>query len=258
MKKVSKKVIVALLLLNAASCILFRFVAGGRPNIVRYREISDGKMTYIIAGNMGQADEASAQIVDDIIGGVTFVNYGNFGYSPSKFIKAVENDISTLPHDTQVTLVAISLGNQVAQTVSNRLQCPLYAVNPCMGASSPNSAMKVVCVGIAIVGTPVEFGLGWLSCIPFSSNPPTRDYSLATLIDQFRSICVFSTGHPTNPALTKVVISNDDELLDNAAVEEFFAGCEVVRINAKHGSINNYPDAYRTALGQLGLIEGKG
>jgi len=246
--------------MNILSCIAFRAICVldyGKPNMICYRETTDNRMTYIIAGNMGQADEASAKIVDDIVGGITFVNFSNVGYQPNQFVNYIMRDRRALPEGTEVTFVAISLGNQVGQFISNRTSDTLYAINPCMGTKFLNTPMKAACISASVVGELLNVALGWLSFVPvfnLADSPPTHDYSLETLINQFSAIWLLPAACPDNPDLTKVVISNQDELLNNAVIEEFFAGCEIVRIEAKHGSINNYPEEYRAALIELGLF----
>lgn len=250
-------IVSVLLILNVISCVIFRFVAGGYPDIIHYRELSGGKMTYVIAGNLGQADEASAMIADDIVGGVTFVNFSSFGYSPSLFRQRIQKDMDTYPEGTEFAVVAISLGNQVAQELAHTDGVIHYAINPCVGVRFLNPTMKVACVALAIVGTPVEIALGWLAYVPIfnvMNQPPTRNYSVATLIGQFRAIC-FGVNSMIRTRLTGVVVSKQDELLDNSVVRSYYKGCQIVEIDAKHGSINNYPEAYRDALRELGLFD---
>ena len=253
-----KMIVLALLVANIISFLVFMVVAGGYPDLVCYRKTTNNRMVYIVAGNLGQADEASAKIVDDIVGGITFVNFSNYGYSPSRFTQRILEDIVKLPPDTEVVLVAISLGNGPALRVSNYLDAPLYAINPCLGVDFLNKPMKTACISLAVVGTPLQIGLGWLSYIPIfnlAAQPPTRDYSIATLIDQFRAIWVFESARPNNSELARVVISDQDELLENSVISKFFADSQIIEIDARHGSISNYPEAYRTALHELGLFD---
>jgi hypothetical protein len=242
-------------LFNAVSFFLFTWVMGGNPELVRYRSLSEGRMTYVVAGNLGQADEAVAAIVDEIQGGVTFVKFRNTGYHANRFVGSVVLDMRDLPEGTKVNVMGISLGCQPAQDIARRTDAVFYAINPCMNADFLKPEWKTACYGTVIVGTPVKVALGWLSIVPvfnLAGNLPMHNYSVATLVEQLSEVAFYDAGPADVRA--RVVISDEDELLKREVIEEYFAGAELRIVQATHASINTYPDEYRVALADLGLF----
>jgi predicted esterase YcpF (UPF0227 family) len=227
----------------------------GQPEIARLTNSpNSNRYTYIIAGFLGQADEALRALANLIEGNVIFLNYTNFSYSPRAFIQTVIDDKSR-PADAKITIIGISIGDQVAVTAADLLKAQHIAINPCLNIKTlSNPALRASIKYLFPLADTLRYFLGWLSIIPFSIKraSPIRSYSLATLVDQLRTMAHFdAVGTPDS----FVIISRYDKLLNNKEIKRQFAPhATYFSIDADHASANLYPGTYASALKDAGLI----
>ena len=246
------KILLSVLLLNSFTFILFSIWSPniGAPQLITYREANSDNVTIIIAGNLNNARNVAGHLADSIPGTIIAANFQSTGYRPQKFVQAIERLIRTFPPDTNVQLIAVSLGTQPAQTIANHTGVPLYALNPCMNAKFLQPGWRNACYATYIIGTPLKYALGWVSFVPiipmFSKLPDHENYSIATLVEQYRAIIRYQTEKPTN---TSVIISDQDEILINSEIEKYFSGCPTEHIDTQHG--RTYLPAYSEALRKL-------
>jgi hypothetical protein len=76
--------------------------------------------------------------MDELIGGVRFVNFTRIGYSVQDAIDAIKADIATLPKGTTVNLVGISMaaqpmGEVFKEYLDSDVKVRLVGINPCPG-----------------------------------------------------------------------------------------------------------------------------
>ena len=226
-------------------------IGGPNPDtlITDTRE-DETSVAYIIAGNSDQPSRViQGKILEYLKGNfnkIIFLNYSWHGYDPNKFIQYAVDDIAALPEDTKITIYGISQGAQPAIAICNLTGAKLVLINPSTGLKSLQSGWKIGC----IAGDIVFSAAGWFGYLPIFDKiePNAQGYGLVTFRDQCRAVWSFKTKQPNNPELVEIIISTEDELLDNNSVIKNFQGYKIIVIETKHADLIGSQDEYLNAI----------
>lgn len=160
----------------------------------------------------------------------------------------------------EINVIGISMGAVAAAKAAKFLQTSfadrqiqLFLLDPCMGSDQiqlvelPGTVMR----GLSSAITLASYALGGLSFIPVA-----RGHSLANIQGEIATSV--QKVEPFNEQLlpmTKVVISNQDWLVDSAQVAAYFQDCaEIDVIEASHADFIADHDAWLAVLKKQGLF----
>lgn len=248
------KVILGALLINAITFIIARCWWGLRGSLAATLEAhindpNDKTMTYLIAGNLNQADTAFKFMEPFFGSNYTFVQFSTKGWSAQATAERIAQDIQENGYQAQI--FTISLGDHVARYLEQELgnAIKIYAINPCPNRSVLQKPWGTILKYVAPFAEILCHSLGWVSYLPivpsFGGN-----YSPILLIDQFR--CIYYDDPPRKSSHTYgVICSNGDTFLDNATIEKFYLNAEIEHIDAGHSDIVDNADLYYNAISNL-------
>lgn len=189
-------------------------------------------MIFLIAGNLNQA-VAAFEFMEPLLTGrdYTFVQYRALGWSAKDTARAITQKAS----GQKITVFTISVGDHVARHLEtmtwNGLE--IYAINPCPDRKSLRPSLRLALTVVAPILEVFCHLIGWLSIIPIIPTPDAP-YSLMLLADQYFALAFERTpkaiGHTE-----AVLISLNDELLDNCYLQWKFKKTRKIAIETRHG-----------------------
>lgn len=236
-----------LLLLNVITSYVFRELYLRKVSTVtQLRKSSiDGKNFYLMAG-MNNQPEVGFKFLTEWIpekDGIYLLRYNNVGFKPDYFSKNLKKNLKK-----NSVLCAISVGEQVMAEVGGN-EIIRVAVNPCVSSSTlKDEIRKKLIVGAPIVMLMVR-ATGWLAFLPILPADAGR-YSLSLLSDQLMAIA-FGEICPRECLCQKVILSKEDEFLDNEKIQEIYEG-EILWINTKHARTSGeYSSEYLEAFKKI-------
>lgn len=253
----------AIMILNALSFCVMRIYwyateqCGAELEVARPAE--DGEvMYYVVAGCVNQPQSAFDFLMDNLDGGVTFVNYQSTrGCSIRTIAKQVIADAEK--HHYQTRVIGISIGDYVSRRVEDAIPGTLtVGINP-----EPNSSILRPWANVAtkvgsVLAEGVSVAAGWLSVIPWY-NGCDNYFSLAFIADQFRDIgFTYSTPHAIDGTVGVIISerpnkTEGDEFLRNSSIKEYFDGIPIVSAKASHGNTVDMADEFMKAWQSLDL-----
>lgn len=267
-------VLIALWLVNVASFVMIVRVKEAKRagTLICLREDAHSEVVnYLIAGLLNQPDVAFYDFLEDFEGSVVAVNFLRTGWEPQLMAELIQED-SRSRQAGEIRIWSLSVGDQAARFVeSMMLGVKTVAVNPCTTPQCLQERFQGYGQLAKILQGICEYGLGWLSLLPVipmsgvDSAAPTRNwkYSPMLLVDQL--VAITCGGQPLGTYQADfVVLSEDDQFLDNGAVRDLFtvasrvyhktapAFCE---IKADHCGTVVYAEAYREAFRESGLMK---
>lgn len=268
MRKIILIVLIVLALINCLSFVTVRIALYLRDGFEAKLEremkgLEVDTMTYLIAGNLNQAQTAFQFLTPELHGDVTYVQFQMMGWNANDAAKQIVRDVKarSLSH---VYVYTISLGDHVGRYLEMYLgdSCDLeiIAINPCTDVSFVRQPLRTVLqVGAPIFET-LCHGLGWLSAIPFI---PTwgDNYSLILLADQYWSIAydrpIESAEHTIGVICSQPSDDDNDGLLENAAIRDYFRDdtnnteiC-IITIKTGHSTMADHGDEYLAGVRQI-------
>lgn len=252
--KSRKKIIVRLALVNAITFTIARIWWGSQGELAATLEahISDSEdktMTYLIAGNLNQADTAFEFMESEFGPNYTFVQFSPKGWSAKATAKAIAKDIQA--HGYHGRVFTISLGDHVAryleQALGNAIE--VYAINPCSGREVLQSPWGTVLRYATLPAEALCHALGWISCLPIIPSWGGQ-YSPMLLVDQYWSIYYDSPPMITSHTYG-VICSEQDAFLDNNVIDKNYPDAEIEYIDAGHSDIVNCAEKYHIAICNL-------
>lgn len=261
MRKGLKRLIVALLILNSLSFCVARAYwyhsgeVGTRLETWRLADDSE-VMNYLVAGCVNQPRSAYDFLLDELEGGVTFVNYqATRGCSMRTIAKQVIADAER--HNYQARVIGISIGDYIGRRVEDALPgTESVGINPEPEASILRPwARGATCAGSVLAET-LTVPVGWLSVIPWY-NGCDNHFSLAFIADQFRDIGLIVNTPKATDGVKGIIISErpgkaeGDEFLKNSAIREYFPGVPVAQARTGHGNTVDGADEFLRAWKEL-------
>lgn len=234
---------------------IIRFLALTEPTIYTVEPIGNDKSRYFLfAGMMNQPDKAFC-FMDDLQGELNYVMYSNFGFSPNLMAKGVSCYINELESDEMPILIGISLGDQVvAELLDDNVmgflpEKKVYAINPCTGKEFlvEEEAKKISWARVPLRGFAILLGpLSFIPIIPSDGG----FMSFRLLADQ-----IYYLGSPMKLSFKNtrdgVILSTEDEYLDNSTIMQKFSGAKIEFVDCKHGRTMDRMDLYRVAFDKI-------
>lgn len=240
-RRVGRKMILAALLINAFSCAVVRgqwhATGGTGANLVVVKPAGESNtMNYYVAGCVNQPEAAFEFMVNDLDGGVTYVNYhATRGCNMKTIADQVIADAKERKY-TKVRVIGISVGDYVGRWAEQELDnVETIAINPEPSAILLQPWAKTASFWGGHAANVVSYGLGWISLIPFYPTVGGR-FSLAFIAEQFCEIgSVNDAPHAVEHTLG-VINSTDDQFLDNEEIEGYFYEVPVEYAESDHGN----------------------
>lgn len=248
------KVILGAILLNAITFVVARVWWSLRGELAATLEThigdpEDVTMTYLIAGNLNQADTAFKFMESELGSNYTFVQFNTKGWSAKATAKLIAKDIRD--HGYYGRIFTISLGDHVARYLEQELgrKIEVYAINPCPNRDALQSPFRTVLRFATPFAETLCHTLGWVSYLPIVPAFGGK-YSLALLIDQYWNI--YYDYPPLGASQTYgVICSTEDSFLDNDELGCFYLDANIEYVNAGHSDIVNSADQYNSAIRSL-------
>ena len=211
---------------------------------------------YMIAGILNQP-EAAFEFAKPYFSGKrqVYLQFKSIGWDARSTANAILHD-AELNGDTASIICTISASEHVANylhatdTVSTEFN--FVSVNPCPTRAAVQKQWRWMLVAGAPLFEGVCHALGWLSVIPIIPTPG-GNYSLILLADQFWTVTYDEAVIPPQVVASKVIISSEDELLDNDYLCDYLTGAEIVEISTHHGDTIGAAEYYAKGLEALGF-----
>ncbi len=252
-----RKVLKRIFWINCLSFLALRLVAPAAGELKVEREVDgtksrDGRtiMNYLIGGCYNQADTAFDFLLGEIKGGITFVNFSQYGWKPKNMAQLIIRDAEQKGY--AVRLLTISMGDQVARYVEQAMgdQCEICAINPCSSVAFLKPPLKL---GISFVAAPAILAAsvvaGWLADIPFLPTG-VAPYSIALTSSQYVAMA-YNTPPTVSKATKWVIVSTKDDYVQQGVTEKFFTNAKIVKIDTSHIDQHANGELYRQAYRQL-------
>ncbi len=212
--------LVVILLINIISCFIVRkFIHRGRMNILNFKP-SDGQpkdRSVLIAGMMNQPHKAFELLSNVRTEQMIYCNFSVLGWNARNSAKQIDkcDDLINVP----LRVFAISVGEKVAQEMS--LCNQIVSINPCPHPSVLQKKLRIVLPPVAVLLQLLVFFLGWIAVLPVIPADDTP-YSIALLADQLWEISMNRKTYPHNKGITSLILSRNDEFLDNEKIKKFY------------------------------------
>lgn len=262
------KILFAVWLVNVTTFCMFRARNSnyGATIIPLKEDPHSNIVNYVIAGMLNQADTAFYAFMNDLEGNVVAVNFLASGWRPAAMNTAIRSDIEARTNRTEISEVriwAISVGDQVARYLAVappfQIRTRTVAINPCTTQQCLKPDLQNMGMVAKVLRGVCEYGLGWVSLVPClnmsgtDTKAPNRGwkYTPMLLADQLVAI---TNGVPltfTQYRADFVVLSTQDQFLDNTAIREVFAAVpeeQILTIETDHSGTAVYEAQYREAI----------
>lgn len=243
------KIIVVLLyllaLVNIASYTFYRVKHHGKAHLIVKNPAEKGsRMTYCIPGIKSNTADAfkfteSTTVHEDslIPGGVTYVNYDDFGFDAKTIASEIIRDIKK--NHYQPYIVCISVGDQVARYVEDKIKnLSIITINP---ITNDECLKFKVQIRLRFKQAIANFFLalsGWLGYLKLVRTGYKTRRSLSLNNDMQN--CIIGSHLEVGKTATKgLIFSHHDEYLDNAIVYDIFSyvnGIETTMVDTEHAN----------------------
>lgn len=218
------------------------------------------KMYYLVAGCVNQPEPAFDFLLDELDGGITYVNYDPVrGCNIATIAEQVIADAKR--HSYQPRVIGISIGDYVARQVEDAIPgAKSVGINPEPKSSILRPWANLSTKVGSIIAEAASTALGWLSIIPWYNGCGNR-FSLAFIADQFQDIgFTYNTPHTTTGTVGVIISerpgkAEGDEFLENSSIKEYFDGVQIVEAKASHGNTVDMADKYLEAWKKLDLSD---
>jgi hypothetical protein len=243
------KIIIWVLILNFVTCLFARLKQGGR--FVYDRKVFpdyNGKMIFI-AGLLDQPDHNYEGMSMPYLRGGN-LRFSLFGFNPKNSGEQLTK--ITRPKDY---IVGASIGcKAILYSVTCRNK--RVFINPATHSIAFIAKYQTMSQFLSPIAELISYALGWLSILPVITTKNNAKYSFALLADQF-FWCYY--GDPTYDQMkmldrTGVIISTDDEYLENDVVKSIYSEAkDVVSISTRHAFFSNpfACEEYQNAINKL-------
>ena len=247
-------ILIGMAIVNFASFVFMRprWRANGRLGGELVPHIGDPNsklMDYVVAGNANQGWAAFGFMRSKLHSNYTYVNYSTVGWEVTTMVEKIATDIKE--HNYKARIFTISVGDHVARYLENdgSLDVTAYAINPCPNCWSVKWYLMVLLFVFAPIFCLICYGLGWLSIIPFIPTVGGK-YSLMLLADQYLTI-VYDLPPNATTKTAGIVLSKNDQLLNNDAIKQTFSKLKPEYVDAAHGDTVGAGSEYLRAVEKL-------
>lgn len=268
MLKVALNVLLILVGINCLSFVVARlwwYLHGTLAAKLVVRESTSqsrtGKSAFLIAGTLNQA-EAAFEFAKPYVADrrQVYLQFKMIGWDAYATAEAIARDLVE-SGDVLSTIYTISVGEHVAYHLRNlqnsgepSTRLNFISINPCPTRDAVQKRWR----WMLVAGTPVFelvcHALGWISIVPVIPTAGGK-FSLMTLADQFWATTYDDVSHMPIPTVSKVVLSSEDELLDNDFLREYLQNAEIVLIPTHHGDTIGAAEHYIEAMEKLELSD---
>ena len=254
-----KKMLTYLLALNALTFCVARYgfwehqgKVGAVLEVIKPAGES-GIMNYYVAGCVNQPKAAFEFMVNDLEGGVTYVNYVNRGCDMKMIAEQVIADARE--HGYKARVIGISIGDYVSRWAEHEIGAETIAINPEPDASLLQPWARYASVAGGAVAKLGAAACGWASLIPFYPSVGGK-HSLSFIADQFYGIGTANDAPHSTERTLGVINSDEDQFLDNVEIERYFEGVPVEYAESDHGNTVDKAPAYIEAWSALRAVIG--
>lgn len=247
-KGVKKMVIITILVVNFITCLIARLIQGGRFTYDRSESPDyNGKM-ILIAGMLSQP-ESAYRFIEMPYGGKMYLNFSVFGYNP----KTSGKQLASLTK-SQDYVIGVSVGCK-SIIFSHRPMVRRVLVNPMTHSIILKPKYQMLIQYLSPLAEVASYAIGWLAIIPFIKSDTGNYYSIALLVDQLYWM-YYGDPHFNDLGLlnnTGVVISTEDEFLENDIIKGIYGGAMFEETETRHGHLANphVADQYNEAINSL-------
>lgn len=265
-------IIFCILILNLMSAAFFReyYLHKKSANLISYvrqytDDTNDKKYVtnyYLVAGFMNQATSAFT-FLDKALEhdcNLYYVNYSNFGYDPESYAIAIHEkcqEVTKLQFSEKKIVkniaVSISLGDQAISQVEPMMNDAI-AINPCTYRKFLQGKYRIAIATTRPFLIVTKYLLGWLGFIPLVEVDHNR-FSVTLIIDQLLAMVDHAPTEGMNDYLRnrKIILSEQDQFLDNVAIASYYKKSNIVYIDCAHATTCDINDAqsYLSGVKQL-------
>lgn len=185
-----------------------------------------------------------------------YIQYDNFGYDAEAYayqlfdkVSRVTKEITATGKKVENIAISISLGDQIVAPIEEIFD-QVITINPCTYNCFLNQKYRTIIAFCAPILFALEYGLGWLSFIPFISYDHNY-YSITLIADQVYDMkhLELSESIRLKNQPRKILLSRYDQFLDNQTIENYYSQADIQYINCKHGTMSDTNDAQLYFLG---------
>ena len=185
-----------------------------------------------------------------------YMQYDNFGYDAEVYTNQLFDKVSRVTKEITATgkkveniAISISLGDQIVAPIEEIFD-QVITINPCTYNCFLNHKYRTIIAFCAPILFTLEYGLGWLSFIPFISYDHNY-YSITLIADQVYDMkhLELSESIRLKNQPRKILLSRYDQFLDNQTIENYYSQADIQYINCKHGTMSDPNDAQLYLLG---------
>jgi len=226
------KLVLIVLVMNIVTAGVARMIFGRKLEITGETEWSDEigvkPTVFLIAGMMNQATEAFKFSKFEGYE-ICYLNFSKFGFSPRQAGRQIGEEW----YSEGDVVLGISIGAKAA-VFSGRTKQIL--INPCVFPETLKPRLRTMVKIFAPLIELASYTLGWLAILAVIPADAGK-YSLALVADQLFAIAY---GKPSRRMATDgnavgVILSTEDESLDNMEIERTFFNSGTMWIPTKHG-----------------------
>lgn len=235
----------------------FKWRIAGRAKLTVARK-SQKMMNYFIPDVMQRTKPAFDFVgFSELEGGITFVDYLNFGFNPRNIARQIKEDI--LANNYNARIFTIGIGDQVARHIDgtfNDRVVNIISINPSIGMKSLQQNVRFAYVALLPMAQLVALLAGWLACFPIiTASIGEKKVSMSLLTDQVRFM-LYNEEQTVSQDTEGLLLSKSDEVLDNEWLYEKYK--KPVRTNyaivpTRHAEVEEKPYRifYRDAVNEL-------
>ncbi|RYC73281.1 hypothetical protein [Candidatus Nanosyncoccus nanoralicus] len=185
-----------------------------------------------------------------------YMQYDNFGYDAEAYTNQLYDKVSVITKEAskagkkvENTAISISLGDQIVAPIEEVFD-QVITINPCTYNCFINQKYRTIIAFCAPILFALEYGLGWLSFIPFISYGHNY-YSITLIADQIYDMKHIKPSESIRlkNQPRKILLSRFDQFLDNRAIETYYPQADIQYVNCEHGTMSDPNDAQLYLLG---------
>lgn len=185
-----------------------------------------------------------------------YMQYDNFGYDAEAYTNQLYDKVSVITKEASKAgkkveniAISISLGDQIVAPIEEVFD-QVITINPCTYNCFINQKYRTIIAFCAPILFALEYGLGWLSFIPFISYGHNY-YSITLIADQIYDMKHIKPSESIRlkNQPRKILLSRFDQFLDNQAIENYYSQADIQYVNCEHGTMSDPNDAQLYLLG---------
>ena len=245
-------------LINIGSYALYRSKINGKARLIINRKGEDGGiMTYCLPGLKSNPEKAfkfqeraSIHEKNFIVGGITYVAYGNTGFDAKTIAKQIIEDIRE--HNYQPVILSVSVGDQIARYVEQEIDnLKIVAINPATNIDCLKCDVMVKLIIKQFFMESFLILIGWLGALKLVKTDSTKKHQSLRLATDMETCLIRSNLEVEGNATKAIIVSYFDEILDNVNVYDIFScakDLQVVVVDTGHANLSIGSILYRDKI----------